>query len=320
MSVHGSGFQFPPKQQALFERARRLEWISIFFLITIIAVIGVAMGSSEAMKAVWIEDLLSLVPPVAFLIGARFRPKDPTDEFPYGYRRAGLIAFLTAAVALLGFGAYILLESIATLALAERPTIGTIGISGARIWLGWLMIAALIYSIIPPLILGRLKLPLATELHDKALQTDANLNKGDWLTGIAGVFGILGIGLGFWWADAVAAAIISIEILRAGFSDLRNSIAQFMNKRPTTVDDKEKDPVVDRVEEKLRALDWVREVRVRLREDGDVLTGEVFIVPRDETNIFARMNEATEAACGVDWRLHDINVVPVPEINHNGAR
>jgi cation diffusion facilitator family transporter len=314
MSVHGAAFQFPPKQQALFNRAKRLEWISIIFLVTIVAAIGAVMGSSEAMKAVWIEDLLSLVPPIAFLIGARFRSRDPTDEYPYGYGRAGLIAYLTGAVALLALGLYILIEAAITLISAERPSIGTIELFGSRVWLGWVMIAVLIYSVIPPFILGRMKLPLATELHDKTLQTDANLNKGDWLTGIAGVFGILGIGFGFWWADAVAAAIISIEILRDGVSDLRNSIAQLMNKRPTNVEDKEKDPVLDEVEEALRRLPWVREVRVRLREDGAVLTGEAFVVPGDEADVLRRQEEATDVACGVDWRLHDINIVPVRSI------
>jgi hypothetical protein len=53
------------------------------------------------------------------------------------------------------------------------------------VWLGWLMIAALVYSGIPPFILGRMKLPLARELHEKALQTDADINKGDWLAGLA---------------------------------------------------------------------------------------------------------------------------------------
>jgi cation diffusion facilitator family transporter len=314
MSVHGSAFQFPPKQQALFNRAKRLEWISIIFLVTIIAAIGLVMGSSEAMKAVWIEDLLSLVPPMAFLIGARFRGRDPTDEYPYGYRRAGLVAYLTGAVALLALGLYILIEAAITLISAERPSIGTMELFGTRVWLGWLMIAVLIYSVIPPFILGRMKLPLAEALHDKTLQTDAKLNKGDWLTGIAGVLGIAGIGFGFWWMDAVAAAIISIEILRDGVSDLRNSIAQLMNKRPTQVDSKEKDPVLDEVEEALRRLPWVREVRVRLREDGEVLTGEAFVVPRDEADLLARQKEATDAACGVDWRLHDINIVPVRAI------
>src|SRR3954452_23082817 len=205
MSVHGSAFRFPPKQQALFDRATRLEWISIIFLVTIIAAIGVVMGSSEAMKAVWIEDLLSLVPPIAFLIGARFRDRDPTDEYPYGYRRAGLVAYLSGAVALLTLGLYILIEAAITLISAERPSIGTMELFGTRVWLGWIMMAVLIYSVIPPLVLGRMKLPLAEELYDKTLQVSASLDKGDWLSGIAGAAGMLGIAFGFWWADAAAA-------------------------------------------------------------------------------------------------------------------
>src|SRR3954470_829398 len=148
MTVHGPEFGCPAKPQALLERARRLEWISIFLLLTIIAVIGATMGSSEAMKAVWIEDLLSLVPPVAYLISERWRDKDPTDAFPYGYRRASLIGYLTAAVALLGFGVYIFIEAVITLVSAEHPTIGTVGLFGHRVWLGWLMMAALVYSVI----------------------------------------------------------------------------------------------------------------------------------------------------------------------------
>lgn len=315
MTVHGRAFQLPPDKERSFQRAKRLAWWSIFFLCTIIGVIGLTMGSSEAMKAVWIEDVISVIPPIAFLIGAKYRGKDPTDEYPYGYRRAALIAYQVSAVALLAFGCYILLDSVFTLVSAEHATIGTVAVFGRIIWLGWFMIAALIYSVIPPLVLGRMKLPLAQELHEKTLYTDAELNKGDWLTGIAGVFGILGIGLGWWWSDAVAAGVISVEILKDGVHNLQNSVAQLMNKRPTSVDEKEKDLVLDKVEDAVKRLDWVRDVRVRLREDSDVLTGEIFVVPRDDANLIARVEEATRIATEVDWRLFDINVVPVREID-----
>jgi len=33
----------------------------------------------------------------------------------------------------------------------------------------------------------------------------------------------------------------------------------------------------------------VQTARVRLREDGDVLTGEAFIVPKDETDLLNRL-------------------------------
>ncbi|MFL6569577.1 MAG: hypothetical protein ACJ8LI_10445, partial [Chthoniobacterales bacterium] len=125
----------------------------------------------------------------------------------------------------------------------------------------------------------------------------------------------LGIGLGWWWSDAVAAGVISVEILKDGVHNLQNSVAQLMNKRPTSVDEKEKDPVLDKVKDAVKRLDWVRDVRVRLREDSDVLSGEIFVVPRDEANLIARVEEATCVATEVDWRLFDINVVPVREID-----
>ena len=50
-----------------------------------------------------------------------------------------------------------------------------------------------------------------------------------------------------------------------------------MNRRPTDVESKQKDPVVDKVRQELEGLDWVSQARVRLREGGDTLTGEAFI-------------------------------------------
>jgi cation diffusion facilitator family transporter len=314
MKIPGQPFDLPPDKKDKLRRAKRLEWTTILFMLTIIAVISLTMGASQTMKAMWTEDMLSLIPPIAFLIGTRYMSKPPDDQFPYGYRRAVMIAFLSAAVALLGFGIYILIDSVVKLIEAEPPTIQTVEIFGHRVWLGWLMIVALIYSVIPPFVLGRMKLPLARELHEKALQTDANINKGDWLSGLAGVLGILGIAYGYWWADSVAAGLISFEIMRDGFSDLRNSVAQLMNKRPSDVESKENDPTPDKVQQELERLDWVLKARVRLREDGDVLTGEAFVVPRDESNLLDRLKQASDLAHSLDWRLYDINIVPVRSI------
>lgn len=314
MKMPGRPFQLPPDKQDAMQRAKRLEWLTILFMLTIIAAIGLTMGMSQAMKAVWTEDVLSLIPPIAFLVGTHYLGKPPDDRFPYGYRRAMMIAGLCGSLALFGFGLYILISSVVNLVMAEHPSIQTIEIFGRRVWLGWLMIAALIYSVIPPLVLGRMKLPLARELHEKALQTDAKINKGDWLTGIAGVLGILGISFGYWWADGVAASIISFEIVRDGTASLRNCVAQLMNKRPSDVESREKDPTPDKVQQELERLDWVVKARARLREDGDVLTGEAFVVPRDERNLMDRVKQATETANSLDWRLHDVNIVLVSSL------
>lgn len=242
MNAIGADYNLPPEKADVLRRAQRVEWTFIALLISIIVVMAVVMGSSQTMKAMWIEDTLSLVPSCSFLVGIHFRHKSPDEAFPYGYRRAVLVGFMAGAVTLLGFGLYILGDSVVKLVSAEHPIIQTVHLFGRPIWLGWLMIAALVYSVLPPMVLGRMKIPLAAELNDKTLHVSAELNKGDWLSGIAGVLGIVGVAFGVWWTDAAAAAFISVEIVKDGYINLRNSVSQLMNRRPSTVEEQEEDP------------------------------------------------------------------------------
>ena len=68
-----------------------------------------------------------------------------------------LIGFLCGAVTPFGSGVYLFGDSVFKLIKREHPTVQTIGLFGTRVWLGWVMIAAMIYSVIPPFILGRMK-------------------------------------------------------------------------------------------------------------------------------------------------------------------
>ncbi len=110
-------------------------------------------------------------------------------------------------------GLVILGDSALRLVKAEHPSIGVIELFGHQIWLGWLMIGALLYTGIPVVFLRRKKLKLAAELHDKVLYADAEMNRADWMTAGAAILGIVGIGAGLWWADAVAAIFISLDIV-----------------------------------------------------------------------------------------------------------
>lgn len=112
----------------------------------------------------------------------------------------------------------------------------------------------------------------------------------------------------------MAAGIISLDILKGGFKTLRHAVAQLMNQRLTDVESREPDSAPDRVQQELEKLNWVCAARVRLREDGDTLTGEVFVVPRDERDVMARLKQATDLANSLGWRLHGINVVLIPSI------
>src|SRR5438270_11286641 len=108
MNAIGAGFDLPADKERTMRKAKLVEWASIFFLVTIVFAVALTAGASQTMKAMWIEDTLSLIPSISFLVGAHYRKKPPNETYPYGYRRAVLIGFLCGAVALFGLGIYIL--------------------------------------------------------------------------------------------------------------------------------------------------------------------------------------------------------------------
>jgi len=312
-------FEYPPELEADFTKAKRLEWITIFYLLSTIVVMYLTMGNSQAMKTAWFEDLLSLTPSVSFLIASRIFLKKPNKEFPYGYHRVVSIAYLCSSLALFAVGGFLIIDSAITLIEQDRPTIGMVTLFGKSFWLGYLMIAALLYSALPSVILGRLKLPLAEKLHEKNLYTDAEMNKADWKTALAAIIGILGIGLGWWWADAVAAALISLDVIHDGYKNLRQAVLDLMDQIPKTVNNQEDDPLMQQVKDYLLRKKWVREVEVRFREEGHIYVGEGFVVPEpgQADNLTQLIADTTEQITQINWRIHEFTIMPVKELPQN---
>ena len=295
----------PAEIEADIKRAVRLEWWTIAWMISIITLIGLAMGSSQAMRTAWIEDMLSLIPALVFLLALHFERKPPGKRFPYGYHRVNSLAFLVAAVALTGMGALLLFESLLSLAKAEHVTIPPVDLFGEDVWLGWLMVAALAYSVIPPVILGRMKLPLARRLQDEVLHTDALMQKADWQTGLAGIAGIIGIGLGYWWADAVAAGIISFSILKDGVTALIIAVAELADGAPRELGSTRLDK--DGLALQARLGELYPGAQVRLRESGRFIQAQVCgVASPDRVDLDALWPGAPERS----WRFAQLSFAP----------
>lgn len=307
-------FELPPEKAKANQRAIRLEWITIGYLLTAIFFIYITLGASQAMKAAWIEDILSLVPPISFLVASRVRRRPPSERHPFGYHRAVSVGYLCASLALAAMGLYILYDSVSKLAAFEHAPIGVVQPWGEPIWLGWFMIPALVYSAVPAVFLGRIKLPLARELHDKVLFADAKMNKADWLTAVAAIVGVIGIGVGLWWLDSLAAILISLDITHDGVKNLRTATADLMDARPTLIDSSALDPLPKRLRTELRSLDWVQEAAVRVREEGHVFFADIQVVPSSTNDLTAKLDAAVRELMDLDWRLHDILIMPVDKI------
>lgn len=298
----------PPEIRDDLRRARRLAWWTLAWMASIVVLMWLAMGSSQAMKTAFVEDLLSMVPSIVLLIALRFERKEPTLFFSFGFDRMHSLAFLVAAVALTIMGATLLLESVQTLAKAEHVTVPPVMIFGQHVWLGWLMIAALLYSVVPPLVLGRIKLPVAERLHDEVLHTDALMQKADWMTGLAGVAGVLGLGFGLWWADAAAAGIISLSILKDGVTSLRIAAAELADGTPRALGKSEIAPDAAALLEALKGR-WP-DAEVRIRESGRYLLAQVRGVAGEPT---VDLEALWPCAPERSWRFAELAFVPPGE-------
>jgi cation diffusion facilitator family transporter len=268
---------YPPHVEAGIAKGRRLEYWTLAWIASVIPLMFVVMGSSQAMKTVWIEDVLGLVPPLVFLLSARLEEKAPTAAFHYGFDRVNGVAFAVSAVALALMGVYLLFEAAMTLLMAEHPTVGTMRAFGRDIWMGWPMIAVLLWSSVPSMILGRLKLPVARAINDKVLHTDADMQKADWMTGVAAIGGVIGIGFGLWWADAAAAGLISFGILKDGITGVRAATAELIDGAPRKLDKDEVSDEAQALKDELERL--FPGARVRLRETGRVNHAQVTARP-----------------------------------------
>ncbi len=299
-------------------RARRLQVLGLVYLISCVVVVYVVMGSSQAMKVAWMEDLLSLIPPLSFLY-ASYRCRRPaTVEHPYGHHRAVGSAHLAAAVALLVMGLFLIYDSGMGLLKGEHPPIGTVTLFGHTFWAGWLMMGAMVYTGTGPVIFGRLKLPLSEQLHDKVLFADADMNKADWRSASAAILGILGIGLGLWWADGVAALLISTSILKDGWEQVMGAASDLTDAEARTYDDSDVHPVVDDILALTRARPWIARAGCRVRDLGHVFHAEVFVVPLSGVTV-AQCDELAGAVRAADDKLVDVVVSPVAQLP-DGAR
>jgi divalent metal cation (Fe/Co/Zn/Cd) transporter len=307
-------YELPQELRGTYHRAYRLEWLTVAYLISVGIVMYLAMGSSAAMKAAWVEDVVSIFPAGAFLIASHFYCKPSTTQYPYGYQKAFTVAFVGGSLALLVLGLYVLFDSLMSLVRREHPTIGSINLFGEELWMGWIMLLALFYSFLPAIIIGRKKLPLAEKLHEKVLFVDSQAQKADWLTAAAGMLGIIGVGFGLWWTDGVAAIVISLNIVFDGVSRTRDSMKDLLEELPMTFDNKEIHPVVGKVADLCLSKAWIKDVRIRMREHGMVFFGDVMVTPQSDENLTRNVEQLRDEVLNLDWKIQDIVISPMTSL------
>lgn len=304
----------PEDQQKALRSAIRWEWFTISYTVCTIVLIAFVVSGSQAMRTAWIEDMLSLIPQVSFLVALIFIRRRPTRAYPYGLHRAMGVGHLVAGLALFVIGSNLAVEAIVGLIRQEHPAIGTVLVFGHTIWLGWFMVAVMVVIVIGPFFYGPAKARLAPVLHNKLLYADADMAKADWQTNAASIVGVLGIGVGWWWLDGAAALFISVGIVWDGVRNLRSAITDLIDRRARSYDDKRVHTLAADIVAYLEALPWVTDAAVRTRDMGQVFHIEAFVVPRRSGVRLEELEEAHEGIVRMDWKVQDIVVIPVASL------
>jgi cation diffusion facilitator family transporter len=317
---HASPFKDsgPPREELRqgFRRLRKLEWITLCYQAGATVLLSAVMGSSQAMKTEWLENMLAIIPATCVLLTLNTENKSPDAKRPFGYHRAGTLAFLAAAFALAAVGTFLFYDSLSNLVHHEYPSIGGVNVLGHTIWHGWLMMGAMFITGIPPVILGHLKIPVAKLLHDKALYADADMNRANWLSNGAGLIGLGLVAWGFWWGDSVAALIISLDIMRDGWTNVFKSLEDVMDRTPMDLESERQQPLVAQIHRELRALPFVTDERVLIREHGRYAFAEIFIQPNEQVPTMTQATrQVRNAILPLDWRLQHIVIEFTDELD-----
>ena len=141
------------------------------------------------------------------------------------------------------------------------------------------------------------------------------MNKADWITSAAAIVGIIGIGMGLWWADSAAAAVIALDVLKDGVRHVRKAMLELMDQRPTEIFSNAPLGLEETIADALKQEPDILDVEARLREEGHLVGGEIFVVfSAEQQHIARRARQLVDKAVDLDWRLYDLVVMPVEHI------
>lgn len=192
--------------QARFQAIKRVTIVSAIVNTVLAAVkmiIG-ALGGSPAVFADGIHSLSDLLGDGMVFIAGRYAQQAPDDSHPYGHHR-----FETFAMAMLG--ALLVLVGIGIGYDAVQQLVGhSYGMPDTyTIW-------AAIFSIAANEGLFRYGLNIARQVNSDMLRANAYHNRGDSLSSLVVLFGLLGSFAGWPFLDTVAAAIVAVFIIKMG--------------------------------------------------------------------------------------------------------
>ncbi|OBH26745.1 cation transporter [Mycobacterium sp. E342] len=163
------------------------------------------LSGSVALLGDALHNLSDVSTSVLVFVGFRASRKVPTERYPYGYERAEDLAGIGVALVIWGSAAVAAYESINKLLR-----------HGGTGYLGW-GIAAAIVGIAGNQLVARYKLVVGRRIRSATMVADAKHSWLDALSSAGAMLGLIGVALGWGWADAVAGIVVTGFICHVGW-------------------------------------------------------------------------------------------------------
>jgi cation diffusion facilitator family transporter len=247
--------------KALARRPELVALVSVFIGVALVLgklVVGLLTGSLGILSEA-VHSILDVVASGFALFAVRTSRKPADSEHPYGHGRAETLAAFAEGVLLLITAAGIAFEAV------HRLTTGGGSVNPAGYAFA-LLIATLLIESGRAAILRR----VGRAAESEALQADATNRLADVLATLGVLAGLVGVRLGFVWADSVAALLVAGIIARAAGVMAWRSGDILIDRAPAGAE--------KQVRAAIQAVPGVREVRsVRVRRSGPKLLGDASI-------------------------------------------
>jgi cation diffusion facilitator family transporter len=224
-------------------------------------VVGLLTGSLGILSEA-VHSMFDLAASTFTLLAVRTARKPADQEHPYGHGRAENLAAFAEGILLIITAGVIAFEAVRRLVEGGPP------VDPAPYAFALLIISLLIEAGRAVLLrrVGRLA-------SSEAMLADATDRTADVLANIGVLVGLLGVRMGLLWADAAAALLVALVILRAAGSLAWRSGDILIDRAATGAERQLREAIQD--------VDGVREVRsVRVRRSGPNLIGDISIATR----------------------------------------
>jgi cation diffusion facilitator family transporter len=163
------------------------------------------VSGSVALLGDALHNLSDVSTSALVFVGFRASAKTPTERYPYGYERAEDLAGIGVALVIWGSAMFAGFESVSKLIR-----------HGGTAHLGW-GIAAAAVGIVGNQLVARYKLVVGRQIRSATMVADAKHSWLDALSSAGAMLGLIGVALGWGWADAVAGLIVTGFIGHVGW-------------------------------------------------------------------------------------------------------